>query len=77
MNVNITNSLSLCENCGGTGVNPKYSTDMCPVCRGLKIINHFQVSFVVDKPYSNEYQRDVDESDIRRNIDSIVKHITR
>jgi len=51
------NYLQLCDKCNGTGNNPSDKSDICPKCKGMKILNHFRVFFDVDVPYTNEIDR--------------------
>ena len=75
MSISITNRLSLCERCGGTGIDPENSSDRCPICDRAKIINHLGATFEIFKPYSNEQERLSDEFIISTNIDSLIKHL--
>lgn len=75
MNINITNSLSLCEFCGGTGIDPDDSSRRCPKCDGTRVINHLGATFEINKPYYNEQERFSDQSIISTNIKSIITHL--
>lgn len=49
--------LDLCGKCGGKGIDPDDMSKICPLCRGMKVLNHFVATFSVDVPYTNERRR--------------------
>lgn len=51
------NTLQLCDVCGGTGIDEYNSENICPNCKGLKILNHFKIEFEFDIPYRDEETR--------------------
>lgn len=74
-NVLKKNCLKLCDWCRGTGINPNDRTENCPVCRGMKIINHFEVQFSVDVPYVCETDRHDNAYMILDHIKSIYQNL--
>ena len=74
------NTLRLCDFCGGTGVDSRDKHNVCPNCKGLKVLNHFKIEVEFNTPYRNEetrYANEVEmESEIKNIIFKIMPHTT-
>ena len=68
------NSLKLCECCNGIGFD-KYINDICPVCKGAKILNRFHVDFTIDVPYVCEEDRYDNAYMILDNVATIYENL--
>lgn len=70
------NTLRLCDFCGGTGVDSRNKYNVCPNCKGLKVLNHFKIEVEFNIPYRNEETRDADAIGIETEIsDAISKRM--
>ena len=66
------NTLRLCDFCGGTGVDSRDKHNVCPNCKGLKVLNHFKIEVEFNTPYRNEEIRYANEVEMESEIKNII-----
>ena len=66
------NTLRLCDFCGGTGVDSRDKYNVCPNCKGLKVLNHFKIEVEFNTPYKNEETRYANEVEMENKNKNII-----